>query len=537
MTANGGDTAWVLAATALVMLMTPGLAFFYAGMVRAKSVLNMLMMNLVCLVVVGLTWALVGFDFTFGDDGVRGLVGGVQAAGEHWSATALVGSPGPGEAWPGTHAIPVLAFAMFQLMFAVITPALISGAVAERVRFWPWVVFVALWSVLVYAPIGHWVFAFDGVLGPGSVGGWIANRVRAVDFAGGTVVHMNAGAAALALAIVLGRRRGWPGVVARPHNLPFTVLGAALLWFGWYGFNAGSALSANGTAALAFANTTVATCAAVLAWLVVEQLRTGRPTTLGAASGAVAGLVAITPACGFVDLWGAIAIGLLAGVICPLACALKWRLQLDDSLDVVAIHLVGGLIGTLAVGVFASTAVNPALPADGLVYGGGPAQLVRQAIAAGAVFGYSFLATLVLGYLIRATIGLRVRPEVEDGGLDLHEHAETAYDVGAARASTLRGEERSAPSLWTAPSPQPALSAQPAPSAQAAPPVPAAPAGQPRVPAPRVRPEPQGPIRVPPPGRHSAGGDFGGEPGHGPDRGSGRPGPARSVPAPRRENQ
>ncbi|WP_226363490.1 ammonium transporter [Pseudonocardia abyssalis] len=430
MTPQPGDVAWVLACAALVMLMTPGLAFFYAGMVRGKNVLNALMMSFVSIAVVGLTWVLAGFGLTFGDDGLDGLVGHVEAIGVQQAAGQLVGAASADVAWPGPNPLPLLAFAMFQLMFAIITPALISGAIVERTRFWSWVVFVALWSLLVYAPIGHWVFAYDGFLGPDTQGGWIANDVGAVDFAGGTVVHMNAGAAALALVIVLGRRRGWPGAVTRPHNIPFVLLGASLLWFGWYGFNAGSALSADGIAALAFTNTTVATCAAVLGWLIVEQLRTGRPTTLGAASGAVAGLVAITPACGYVDLWGAIAIGVAAGVVCPLVCATKWRLRLDDSLDVVAIHLVGGLIGTLMIGVFATRAVNPgALDHNGLVYGGDATQLVRQAIAAGAVFGYSFLATLVLGYLIRFTIGFRVRPEAEDGGSDLNEHAESAYDL------------------------------------------------------------------------------------------------------------
>jgi Amt family ammonium transporter len=460
--ANTGDTAWVLASAALVMLMTPGLAFFYAGMVRAKSVLTMLMAGVVCLVVVGLVWSVVGFDLTFGDDRLAGLTGSVGSVGGHWSVTQLVGFAGQGVPWPGPHAVPMVAFAMFQLMFAVITPALVSGAVAERTRFWPWAVFVALWSVLVYAPVGHWVFAVDGFLAPDAVGGWIANRLHAVDFAGGTVVHMNAGAAALALAIVLGRRQGWPHVVARPHNLPFTVIGAALLWFGWYGFNAGSALSAGGLAAVAFGNTTVATCAAVLAWLLVEQLRTGHPTTLGAASGAVSGLVAITPACGFVDLWGAIAIGLAAGVICPLACSVKWRLRLDDSLDVVAIHLVGGLVGTLLVGVFGTTAVNSALPTDGLVHGGGLTQLGRQAIAAGAVAGYSFVVTLLLGYLIRFTIGFRASAEAEGGGLDLHEHAETGYDVTAARSGI--GPEDDADRRFRAgsvPAPRHALDAGP----------------------------------------------------------------------------
>jgi ammonium transporter, Amt family len=453
LTANAGDTAWVLASAALVMLMTPGLAFFYGGMVRAKSVLSMLMMNIVCLAVVGIVWLLVGFDLTFGDDAFdgpfRGLIGSVGSIGQRWMLDQLVGSASADVPWPGPHAIPLLAFAMFQLMFAVVTPALISGAVVERTRFWPWVVFVALWSVVVYAPVGHWVFSYDGFVGPDARGGWIANQLKAVDFAGGTVVHINAGAAALALAIVLGRRRGWPDTVARPHNLPFTLLGACLLWFGWYGFNAGSALSAGGLSAFAFTTTTVATCAAVLGWLLVEQLRTGRPTTLGAASGAVAGLVAITPACGFVDLWGAIAIGLAAGVLAPLACSLKWRLRVDDSLDVVAIHLVGGLVGTVLIGVFASRAVNPVLDHDGLLYGGDATQLVRQLVAAGAVGGYSFVATLLLGYLVRATIGFRVPADAEDGGLDLAEHAETAYELSNP-AAALHDEERLTPAQMRA---------------------------------------------------------------------------------------
>jgi len=424
--ADSGDTAWVLAAAALVMVMTPGVAFFYGGMVRARSVLSTLMMAFVCLAVVGVGWAVIGFDLTFGDDVGYGLIGRPGST----DPTALVGLADATTPWPGPHPLPLAAFAMFQLMFAVITPALVAGAVVERTRFWAWAVFVALWSVLVYAPVGHWVFAADGFLGPDSRGGWIANQLHAVDFAGGTVVHVNSGAAALALAIVLGRRQGWPRAVSRPHNLPFTLLGASLLWFGWYGFNAGSALSAGPLAAQAFANTTFATCAAVLGWLVVEQVRTGRPTSLGAASGAVAGLVAITPACGFVDKWGALAIGLAAGIVCPLACALKWRLRLDDSLDVVAIHLVGGLLGTLLVGVFASRAVNPGLPVDGLAYGGDTTQLVRQALAAGAVGLYAFVATLVLGYLVRFTIGFRVAASAEVGGLDLEEHAETGYELG-----------------------------------------------------------------------------------------------------------
>ncbi|OLT14384.1 ammonia channel protein [Pseudonocardia sp. CNS-139] len=434
----------MLASAALVMLMTPGLAFFYGGMVRAGSVLNMLMMNVVCIAVVGLVWVVCGFGIAFGHDSFRGLVGGAGDIGLQQAITGFVGfaSTDPALPWPGLNPLPTLAFAMFQLMFAIITPALISGAVAERTRFWPWVVFVAVWSVVVYAPVAHWVFAADGFLAPDAVGGWIVNELGAADFAGGTVVHMNAGAAALALAIVLGRRHGWPASVPRPHNVPFTLLGASLLWFGWYGFNAGSALAANAVAALAFTNTTVATCAAILGWLLVEQFRTGRPTTLGAASGAVAGLVAITPACGFVDPWGAIAIGVIGGAGCALACSLKWRLGLDDSLDVVAIHLIGGLFGTLLVGVFAAPAVNPGYAGEaGLLYGGDATQLTRQAIAAGVVGLYSFLATLVIGYLIRFTIGFRVRRESEVRGVDEYEHAETAYELGPTAFSGLYGTE------------------------------------------------------------------------------------------------
>jgi Amt family ammonium transporter len=432
MSPDAGNVAWVLVCTALVMLMTPGLAFFYGGMVRAGSVLNMLMMNVASIAVVGPIWMVCGFSLTFGQDSFRGLIGGAGDIGLQDSLGALVGfaTADPPVPWPGPAPLPALAFAMFQLMFAIITPALISGAIAERTRFWSWVVFVALWSVAVYAPVAHWVFAVDGFIAADALGGWIVNDLGAVDFAGGTVVHMNAGAAALALAIVLGRRHGWPASVARPHNVPFTLLGASLLWFGWYGFNAGSALAAGELAALAFTNTTIATCAAVLGWLLVEQVRTGRPTTLGAASGAVAGLVAITPACGFVDPWGALVIGALGGVVCALSCALKWRIGLDDSLDVVAIHLMGGLIGTLLVGVFASPLVNPEYAGEvGLLYGGDATQLRRQAIAAGAVGLYSFVVTLVLGYLIRFTIGFRVRRESEIHGVDEIEHAETGYQL------------------------------------------------------------------------------------------------------------
>src|ERR1700754_1177905 len=383
---NTGDTAWVLAAAALVMLMTPGLAFFYGGMVRSNSVLNMLMMNFICLAVVGVLWVLFGYSWSFGNDTVGGLLGNNGFAGLGQTIGHLVGvavAGPPAVPWPGPDALPATAFVMFQLMFAVLTPALISGAIADRVRFWSWTLFVALWATIVYFPVAHWVFSFDGFTSPDSHGGWIANTLKAEDFAGGTAVHINAGAAGLALAIVLGRRKGWPREHMRPHNVPVLLLGASLLWFGWYGFNAGSALSASDLAGVAFTNTTIATCTAVLGWLIVEQIRDGKPTTLGAASGAVAGLVAITPACGFITPIGAIFLGLIAGAVCALAVSLKYRFGFDDSLDVVGVHLVGGIIGTLLVGFFGTHSVNAAaLGDDGLFYGGGLVQLGRQAIAA-----------------------------------------------------------------------------------------------------------------------------------------------------------
>ncbi|WP_051580844.1 ammonium transporter [Pseudonocardia acaciae] len=421
---NAGSTAWVLASAALVMLMTPGLAFFYGGMVRSKSVLNMLMMNFVCLAVVGVLWVLYGYSMAFGNDAGGGLVGGFGFAGlSHGVAGTLVG--------PDSDKIPMLAFVMFQLMFAVITPALISGAIADRTRFLAWGVFVVVWASLVYFPVAHWVFAFDGFAS--EHGGWIANALKAEDFAGGTAVHINAGAAGLALALVLGRRRGWPREPMRPHNLPFVLLGAGLLWFGWFGFNAGSALAANDLAGLAFTNTMTATAAAVLGWLVVEQFRDGRPTTLGAASGAVAGLVAITPACAFVSPVGSILLGLVAGAVCALAVGLKYRFGFDDSLDVVGVHLVGGLVGTLLVGLLGTDAYNSA-SVNGLFYGGGFGQLGRQAVAAVAVLAYSFVITLVIGLVIKYTIGFRADPEAEVGGIDEAEHAESGYDF-----STLGG--------------------------------------------------------------------------------------------------
>jgi ammonium transporter, Amt family len=441
---NSGDTAWILASAALVMLMTPGLAFFYGGMVRSKSVLNMLMMNFIALAVVGTLWFFFGFSLSFANDiNGAGLLGnfdfvGLQNTVGKLAGFAVAANPDTNTAaapWPGPDAIPVLAFCMFQLMFAVITPALISGAVADRLKFWSWTLFIALWATICYFPVAHWVFSFDGFVGADAVGGWIANasKLGALDFAGGTAVHINAGAAGLALAIVLGRRRGWPKEPMRPHNLPFTLLGASLLWFGWFGFNAGSALTAGDLASVAFTNTMIATCTATLGWLVVEQIRDGKPTTLGAASGAVAGLVAITPAAGYVSLLGGVIIGFVAGAVCALAVALKFRFGFDDSLDVVGVHLVGGIVGTLMVGLFGDTSVN-ALSVNGLFYGGGLTQLGKQAIAAGSVMVYSFVVAAVLALIIQKTIGFRVDEEEEITGIDEAEHAESAYDF-----STLRG--------------------------------------------------------------------------------------------------
>jgi ammonium transporter, Amt family len=426
---NAGSTAWVLASAALVMLMTPGLAFFYGGMVRSKSVLNMLMMNFMCLAIVGVLWCLYGFSLAFGNDAFGGLVGSFQYLGLGNSfpggSQFIVGSStGDG--------IPVLAFAMFQLMFAVITPALISGAVPERIKFWSWGLFVVLWSTIVYFPVAHWVFSFDGY--SGDHGGWIANQLKALDFAGGTAVHINAGAAGLALALVLGKRRGWPRDPGRPHSLPFVLLGASLLWFGWYGFNAGSSLGANSNAAIAFTTTTVATAAATIGWLVVEQIRDGKPTTLGAASGAVAGLVAITPACAYVNPVGALAIGVIAGAVCALCVSIKFRLGFDDSLDVVAVHLIGGLVGTLLIGFFGTTSLNSS-SANGLFYGGGFDQLGKQAVAAFSVMLYSFIVTAIIAFIIKSTIGFRVSDEDEAAGIDESQHAETSYDYSGLRSA------------------------------------------------------------------------------------------------------
>ncbi|WP_407924367.1 ammonium transporter [Actinokineospora pegani] len=405
------------------MLMTPGLAFFYGGMVRAKSVLNMLMMSFISLAVVSVLWVLYGYSLAFGNDVGGGLLGGGDFLGgaNLLGETALVGT------------LPATVFVVFQMMFAIITAALISGAIADRAKFWGWTVFVAVWATIVYFPVAHWVFNFDGSTGADFVGGWIANKLGALDFAGGTAVHINAGAAGLALCLVLGKRKGWPRESMRPHNLPFVLLGAGLLWFGWYGFNAGSAVSAGELAGVAFLTTTVATAAAILGWLIVEQVRDGKPTTLGAASGAIAGLVAITPAAGFVNPLGALAIGVIAGAVCALAVSLKYKLGFDDSLDVVGVHLVGGLIGTLLIGFLATDSVNSA-GANGLFYGGGIGLLGKQALAAVVVMAYSFVLTYIIGWVINKTIGLRASEEAEVTGIDESEHAESAYEFSSLRS-------------------------------------------------------------------------------------------------------
>ena len=424
---NGGDTAWMLASTALVLLMTPGLAFFYGGMVRTKSVLNMMMMSMVTMGIVSVLWVIYGFELAFGHSADSPWYGGIGFSGLGSQVNELTNNG-------GVYPIPVLVFAAFQLMFAIITPALISGAIADRAKFTSWAVFVAIWSTVVYFPVAHWVFAFGNKVGDTVTStGYLAGK-GLEDFAGGTAVHINAGAAGLALAIVLGKRIGWRKESMRPHSLPLVMLGSGLLWFGWFGFNAGSALAANGIAGLAFMNTQVATAGALLGWLLVEKVRNGHATSLGAASGAVAGLVAITPACAFVAPWAAVVIGFIAGILCSLAVSLKYKFGFDDSLDVVGVHLVGGIWGSLSIGLFGTQVVN-SLGLDGILYGGGTALLVKQTLGVGLVFAYSFIATLIIGYAIEKTIGFRVTREVEIEGIDLKEHAESAYEL----ASSSRG--------------------------------------------------------------------------------------------------
>ncbi|WP_226344580.1 ammonium transporter [Agilicoccus flavus] len=423
---NSGDTAWLLISAALVMLMTPGLAFFYGGMVRAKSVLNMMMMSFGTMGTIGVIWVLWGYGLAFGDS-VGGLVGNPSGL---FGLSSLLGDDAVAADTP------VLAFVAFQAMFAIIATALISGAIADRAKFSTWLIFTVVWGTLVYFPIAHWVFAFDATDDSGAVtthGGWIANGLKAIDFAGGTAIHINAGAAALALVFVLGNRHGFGKEPMRPHNLTLVMLGAALLWFGWFGFNAGSALHADGVAAIAFVNTLAATAAAILGWLFVERIRDGHFTSLGAASGIVAGLVGITPAANSVTPVGAVVLGVLGGMACSYAVSLKNRFGYDDSLDVVGVHLVGGLVGTLLVGVLASSAAPAGV--DGLLYGGGFDQLWRQAVGAFAVLVVSFVATWIIGFVLHKTIGFRVDHDDELEGVDLTLHAESAYELLASRGA------------------------------------------------------------------------------------------------------
>jgi ammonium transporter, Amt family len=404
-----GDTAWVLASSALVLFMTPGLALFYGGMVRAKNILGTMMHSVFAMGIVSILWVLIGYTLAFGPDN-GGLIGGLDFLG-----FAGVGAE-PHPAGLGA-TIPHSSFALFQMMFAIITPALISGAFAERIKFSGYIVFISLWLLLVYSPVAHWVWHPEG---------WLF-KLGAIDFAGGTVVHINAGIAALAAIIVIGKRKGFQKEAFVPHNLTMTVLGTGILWMGWFGFNAGSALGANGLAASAFLATNLGAAAGACGWALMESLKDRKATSLGIASGAVAGLVAITPASGFVGPLGAIAIGLVGGIVCSKAVSLKYRFGYDDSLDVVGVHLVGGIVGALLTGVFADLAINEFAVLDGLALGGGFALLGKQLIAIGATLAFSLVATFIIAKLVDVTVGLRVTEEEEVSGLDLTQHAEVGY--------------------------------------------------------------------------------------------------------------
>lgn len=413
---NTGDTAWMLVSTALVMFMTPGLALFYGGMVRSKNVLGTLMQSFIMLGVGTVVWVLYGYSLAFGPDHF-GLIGDFS-----WVALKGIGAA-PSDTYATT--IPHILFVMFQMMFAIITPALITGAFAERMKFSSFLVFMVAWMTFVYAPVCHWVWAPDG---------WLL-KLGALDFAGGTVVHINAAFAALAAVIIMGKRRGWGKEAMHPHNLPMTILGTAILWFGWFGFNAGSAVSSGGLAAIAFAVTHIATALGALGWILAEKIKTGKPTTLGAASGAVAGLVAITPASGFVGPIAAMVIGLAAGILCYLAVSLKFKLGYDDSLDVVGVHGVGGIVGALLTGVFASTVINDA-GANGLVHGN-PALMINQIIAIVATIAFTFIMSFIILKVIDAVMGLRIDEEDEVTGMDLSLHNETGYALGGFSGGSL----------------------------------------------------------------------------------------------------
>ena len=425
-----GNNTWLLVSSALVLLMTPGLAFFYGGLNRAKSVLNMMMMSFVTIGLISVLWLFYGFSLAFGTNENADVNGFIGSFSQYLGTKVF-----PGEIWmaggssTGIATYTVLAF---QMMFAIITVALISGAVSDRTKFAGWLLFAFGWFTLVYVPVAHAIWG----------GGFIGSKIHALDFAGGTAVHINAGAAALGLALVLGRRIGWPRENFKPHNVPFVLLGAGLLWFGWFGFNAGSELTSDSTAAVAFLNTQVATAAAVLGWIIIEWIRDGKPTVVGASSGAVAGLVAITPACGFIAPAPATLLGLVAGAICALAVSLKFKFGFDDSLDVVGIHFVGGWIGSLWLGLFATNSVNGDWitnvlgGSDGLFYGGGLTQLGRQALGSGIVSVYSFTLAVIIGLVVKLIVGLRVKPEVEVEGIDVAEHAESAYDFSPGGSGT-----------------------------------------------------------------------------------------------------
>ncbi|MCE4025256.1 MULTISPECIES: ammonium transporter [unclassified Microbacterium] len=418
-----GNTAFVLICAALVLLMTPGLAFFYGGLVKAKSVISMMMMSFGAIGLIGVLWVVFGYAIAFPSG--KGLIAPWTI---DWSAIGLNSLLEV----PKDAAYPPLAFVAFQATFAIITVALVSGAIADRARFGSWMIFAGIWATVVYFPVASWVFNF-GLNKDGSYayGGWVTKGLQdmlgvgAIDFAGGTAVHINAGAAGLALALVLGKRLGFQKGADVPHNPPFVLLGAGLLWFGWFGFNAGSELGADGTASIAFVNTLAAPAAALLSWLVMEKIRNGKPTSVGAASGAVAGLVAITPACAALTPIWAVVLGLLAGAVCQLAIDLKFKLGFDDSLDVVGIHLIGGIIGTLYLGIFANS--------TGLIYSGSFAQLAAQALAAGAVLVYSFVLALAIGFVVQKTLGFRVKDEDEIAGLDTVVHGEEGYVLIGAR--------------------------------------------------------------------------------------------------------
>jgi Amt family ammonium transporter len=463
-TIDTGNTAWLLASSALVLLMTPGLALFYGGLNRAKSVLNMMMMSFSCIGLVSVLWLLYGFSLSFGtntDPGTNNWIGSFSQylgnktfMSELWLST---------DKNPSGIGIPTYVVLAFQMMFAIITVALISGAISDRAKFGGWVLFAIGWFTIVYVPVAHAIWG-GGFIGGAGTGGQFS--LHALDFAGGTAVHINAGSAALALAIVLGKRVGWPRESFRPHNVPMVALGAGLLWFGWFGFNAGSELTADGVTAVAFVNTQVATAAALLGWCIVEWIK-GKPTMVGASSGAVAGLVAITPACGFIKPYAAVILGLVAGGVCALAVSVKYKLGFDDSLDVVGVHFVGGWIGSLSLGFFATSEINSAyigdgLASNGLFEGGGVTQLTRQAACSGIVTVYSFLGALVLGYLIKMTIGFRATPDAEVEGIDVAEHAESGYDFSPAGGGGGHGAFAMAGIATSAPAAPPA-----APSASA----------------------------------------------------------------------